>query len=212
MTRQQPRICDRDAFGKERKATQRRTACLEGVWHEWYLCEEHAEQWDREMFSWARVGQETDPPLPALVRASGPKLYNDEFNERARRAAELRAKQEPNRALKVVDHAHQPELLDVSVPPGERHPNGWLFTPHADTRAKERGYSIEKVLDVVTRPNTTYQDTRFTKSTDQWIYQDSDCAVVVNPEEKVIITVLHRDRARYALDAHRHAESGRMAQ
>lgn len=202
-------VCDRDALGREKPATAKRTLSVEGISYTLRLCEEHARMFDREMFAWTRLGEELAAVTP---------MFGSKYAEDARKAATLRARQQPVHShheaqesapqIPAPSISHRPHRLGQplsaeQVKPGERYSNGWLLTPHAAERAEQRRYSIDEVLTAAARPEITYDD-QAAGGVIRRIHQAGGCAVAVNTQEKVVLTVLHRDEAKYALDHHNH--------
>lgn len=189
------KICDRCAVGKEAEATTTRQFGIDKDRYEIDLCETHGAMFDREFMGWSRLAR----PLEDVFAKANTNYFGEK--DAARRAAELRAKaQQASEAIVAEAQANQDaqvHQLHAGLKPGERHRNGWLVTPHAAERAEQRGYTLSQLMAAAATPkmsrDSNADDRPYTR-----IHADDDCAVVVNPFEKVIITVLHRDETKYA--------------
>lgn len=188
------KVCDRCAIGKEQIATTTRLFSVGDERYEIDLCETHAAMFDRELMGWSRLAR----PLEDVFAKASSSFFGDKAF--ARKAAELRAKAAAASAAIMEDaktsEATVHHLPATDLKPGERHRNGWLLTAHAAERAEERGYSLAQVMEAAAYPrisrDSNADDRPYTR-----IHIHDDCAVIVNPFEKVIITVLHRDESKY---------------
>jgi len=67
---------------------------------------------------------------------------------------------------------------------------GWRLTPHAREVAMARGFGIEQVLLACIDPVITY--TAYDYGPGRHVHQRDLVSVVVNPEARIVITVLLR--------------------
>jgi len=72
----------------------------------------------------------------------------------------------------------------------------WRISAHARSRALERGICDSDLQLAAEQPDCTYPQTN-SYGSDRHVYARGDWAIVVNPSEHVIITVLYRDHTRW---------------
>lgn len=73
---------------------------------------------------------------------------------------------------------------------------GWHITAHARERARERGVGDRDLRFAVEQPDYTYPQTD-SYGSDRHVHVRGEWAIVVNPLERTVITVLFRDHTRW---------------
>lgn len=74
----------------------------------------------------------------------------------------------------------------------------WFLTHHARVRGAERGITAEQAIATAMEPEIAYDQDNF--GAGRQVRQRSDLAVVVDKETGAIITVLFRDKHRWAAE------------
>lgn len=72
---------------------------------------------------------------------------------------------------------------------------GWRITAHARGRARARGICDRDLRFTIEQPDYTYPQTD-SYGSDRYVHVRGEWAVVVNPTERTVITVLYRDHTR----------------
>lgn len=197
-------LCDRCSFGREKEASTERVFCLDELWYELNLCEDHAKMFDRDWTGWTRLATDIDPP-------SGRERHSEWFSaERKReteRIRELRDKANTQaasaefalrRAAEIeLETAQREELNARQSIPGALE---WRLVNHARERMLERGFTIHEVLTTAASPGTVVRQPW--RGPDIAVHQRGDCRVVVNDRTKAIITVINRGVALETEQAH----------
>lgn len=184
---------------------------IDGVEWEVKLCGGCAQRLRREIGGWARLGRRVVAP------ESAPSVFASPFPpaEDRRRTADLRAQQSaadrsmlpagpatttpPADDVGYLELADEIDYLEVAL--------DWTLTAHARDRAKLRGYTINEVLAAAAYPDEP-PSKQFRGGEWRTIHRRGDVAVAVNALDRVIITVLHRDAAKYEPDIERVIREG----
>lgn len=208
------KVCDRDAFGKEKPATEIRQFSIGSDFYKLELCEQHATLFDREIGGWALIAQDDEyAPRVRMPKIGG--VFTAAQTEAARKAAALRAEQQQLDAdVEQLAQAAQAAVEEPEVAEVHRLSYGaqeWVLTPHAQERAKQRGYSLNEVLEAAEHPERAYDQLASKYGPGTRLHRRGECMVAVNPTRKVVISVLHYDPTKYALDP-QPQQAVRMAQ
>jgi hypothetical protein len=84
---------------------------------------------------------------------------------------------------------------------------GVRLLPHAVERAAEQGFSHDEVLRTVASPEQTYTCPADRYGPNRRIYQRGRVAVVVNEQQRVVVTVLPRVQERWEHQPPPHARA-----
>lgn len=76
-------------------------------------------------------------------------------------------------------------------------PLGWHLSTHASRRALERGLCDRELQLAIEQPDSTYPQTS-SYGSDRRVHVRGEWAVVLNPTERTVITVLFHDPRRAA--------------
>ena len=224
-------VCDRDGFGTEREATEKRSWTIEGVHYEIDLCAEHAAAFDRDQSAWTMLAREVDRPREHsdyfVSERRRERVRIDDARDKvrheaagrafaARRAEEIAAAErgEPpgppphTEYQQAVEGAVGVEELQLRrTIPGAM---GWHLSHTAEKRMRERGYTIADVLHTVTHPE--HVESQAERGAGIAVYQRGPCRIVVNELTYAVITVkekngdrLTNERAQMAVPTERKA-------
>lgn len=182
--------CMRCPYVRPRRATQQRSFMLAQYPDEQYdldLCDEHAAQFDRDLYVWMDLADivDVEPTMARPSRAFRPDSPRGAGDESATRIRELREKANASRTPTVVTEDDERDALI-----GPSH-DQWLFTRHAQKRAKERGFDMQDVLKAAAHPHTSAPSSRKDSPHVQWRLTD-ECCAVVDVETKEILTVYNK--------------------
>lgn len=82
--------------------------------------------------------------------------------------------------------------MATPLPHGPDHSGGWRITDHARARARERGFDLLAVAQAAAYPEDSAEQAAYPG---KLVHRRGDVAVVLDPDRRAIVTVLHRDRA-----------------
>lgn len=191
-------ICDRCAFGTEKKADDERVYALEDRYYRLDLCPKHRDQFDREMSVWTRLSAEIDSPYANVEsRPRRSTFFNPEDQlQDARRLRELRERKEQREIeaarLKAAEREAQRKLSEEHARRAIPGAMKWTLSLHAYQRLVQRGVSIYEVLETAANPEQTYYQ--------PWrgdliaIYQRENCRLVINEGDHTVVTVIDREK------------------
>jgi hypothetical protein len=160
-------------------ATTTRTITVGDTTYRFQLCGSHDGALDDALLVWTRLAEvveqhdERTPWAPAAWRGGVAPL-----RERAAPVPEPMQKPQPAEVTPIRPDIDLPAAADK-----------WRFSVHAFERRVERDIHPDEALLAACRP------------TIKWIFIHGDVAVVVNPRQKMIITVLPRIERSSALSA-----------
>lgn len=171
--------CMRCPYGRERVGDHARYFTVGEDPEEVYsleLCGEHARRFDMDLNLWGSLANVV--PLPAgAVRSPVSREFVGDGS--AARIRELRERAARDRPVAVVDEDREEILLGSRA-------EQWRFSPHAQQRAKERGFTPEQVLTAAAYPETKMPSP---SHADRRYHVTDPCCAVVDPKTKLIITV-----------------------
>lgn len=178
--------CMRCPYVRPRRATVQRSFMLAQYPDEQYdlnLCDVHGAQFDREQNVWATVADvvEVEPTTVRPTRAFRSDSRRRFGDDSAARIRALKEKANAGRTPTVVKEDDR----DVLIGPSH---DQWLFTIHAQERAKERGFNVQDVLKAAANPHTTAPSSR-KDSPNVFYHVTNDCCAVVDRKRKMIVTV-----------------------
>lgn len=150
--------------------------------HFW-LCDEHAQQFDREFNQWARyadVVEVAESPVTRALRPGAPSEFGGD--EAAARIRELKERARANEKA-GQEHAADSGPGDALIGPRD---DRWRLSPQAQKRIAECAFDERQVLRAATDPEKSLP-----KSTarDEWYQIAGDCYALVDRRAKRVITV-----------------------
>lgn len=181
--------CDRCPRKNRSARTVRFT--WEGREYELELCEQHADMLDRELSGWARLAREIERPAPFAAVMSATKE-----RELDRAARHLVERDKKAAALKVPTGFVPPPDGTVAIVRKPPHWDHWTITKHAAEQMEERDITENEVRWCAAAPHVSIppDDDAPEDKKDEWVYRRGDVICIVNPSDRVVITVLHRER------------------
>jgi hypothetical protein len=189
--RRQITVCDRCPVGRELLATTTERFGIGESWWEIDLCQTHADALERDVQAWARLGRTSSAPQTGSY-------FDDASKERAKRAAELRARQTVTTAPRFVEPVVEPvsPLRAAELPVTA---DRWRITKHAEERMVERGFTRHDVLMAAERPELVQPaPTRPGEDNHCREHKRGRCMVIVDPDTNDIRTVKIAARGTYA--------------
>lgn len=174
--------CDM-CLARVRKATRAVFFRVFDTDHQVNLCNAHQQRFLEDMSPWIRVATVVENSGVPRPRASQP-MFTDEHTQRIRELKERAAERAEKRTVIVAPNS-RPSA-----------PDEWRISTHAHERARERGFSAEKVIAAASDAQTTYPEHR--RGPDFECRMRAGCYVVVNKVNKEIITVM--DRMMFEID------------
>lgn len=188
-------VCDRCPYGTAKPATAKHVVIIDGEACELVLCEPHDTMFNRDMYTWTRLGKEIDAPVRPHIRSV---TFTEERKEEARRLTQLREKAHADAAMQSYVKQRLAQI-DVAIETAEEKRErqsipgalGWRLTTHAAERMQERGFTVREVLQAAAMPKTVVRQ--------PWrgdhiaIHCYDNCRVVVDDVTKAIITVIDRN-------------------
>jgi hypothetical protein len=177
------KVCDRCGYGKERPATQTRKFSLDDDHYKIDLCDPHAEMFDRDLGVWSRLGRDDESYQPTA------RVFTQDAIERERRAAEVRAKSQPELFSPDAGDAQIATAMKLVRNSAHADALRWRLTPHAHERAAEREVTVAEVIECAAHPDHVVSSDRGDHS---MVHHKGDVRVCVDPKDKVVITVYPR--------------------
>lgn len=175
--------CMRCPYNSPRRAKHTRLWAIGENTFRTRLCDKHAQVFDRDQNAWVMYADviPLDKPVGATVRPPTSREFGDDSARLILRLKERAAAKGVGRTENLDDGT------EVLIGP---HADEWRFTRHAQERAEQRGFTAKEVLQAAAYPETTAQNIHGDVGT--YYYVAGECALVVNPKEKHIITVYNR--------------------